>query len=60
MKSEEAIEKFNAYLQTQNLKLTRQRSLITEVFFDQQQREVMKSQKDLNDTRASIVEAKAQ
>ena len=34
MKSEEAIEKFNAYLQTQNLKLTRQRSLITEVFFD--------------------------
>ena len=33
---------------------------ISEVFFDQQQREVMKSQKDLNDTRASIVEAKAQ
>ena len=38
MKSEEAIEKFNAYLQTQNLKLTRQRSLITEVFFDPQKR----------------------
>lgn len=33
---------------------------ISSVFFEQQQREVAKSQKDFNDTRASIMEAQAQ
>lgn len=34
MTVEEAVQNFNQYLQRQKLKLTRQRSLITEVFFD--------------------------
>lgn len=34
MTVEEAVHSFNQYLQRQKLKLTRQRSLITEVFFD--------------------------
>jgi Fur family transcriptional regulator, ferric uptake regulator len=38
MNVEEAVNSFNAYLQKQNLKLTRQRSLITEVFFDPERR----------------------
>lgn len=38
MNVEEAVKSFNAYLQKQNLKLTRQRSLITEVFFDPERR----------------------
>ena len=37
-----------------------QAGAISPVFLDQQQRETIKSQKDLNDTRASIEEAKAQ
>ena len=38
MNVEEAVDSFNAYLQKQKLKLTRQRSLITEVFFDPERR----------------------